>query len=713
MTTRFPFIFGAQYYRAPTPEPACWEGDLRHMRELGFNAVKFFVQWRWSHRGEDQFYFDDLDRLMDLAGANGLGVTLNLLMDMSPTWLFRAFPDAKQIDARGHVVEPYAVGHRTIGGHPGPCYRHPGALAARQLFVGVVVEHFRGHLALSMWDVWNEPELSFQQRNPDVRTLVCYCPHCHRGFVEWLREKYTDLDRLNAVWGRCYQGWEEVEMPRTTGAITDFVDWREFHLDTLTAEATWRLRLIEQLDPHHGRYLHVVPVWFNAVTCVDDFAVAEPCEVFAATMSGAPVATIQAVSAARGKLCYNVESHLNHGSLNMHQPMVEREALLRDFLPQIGLGIKGFLFWQYRPEVLGNEAPAWGLVRLDGSDRPVTHAARDFWHALRPYADALLHAHPPHPRVGIWKSRKNEIFHFCIQDTVQTLNAAIDAYTQALYWRSIPVEYVSGQRLATGELDGLALLIMPCGYYVTDDEAGALDRWVRAGGVLLAEAHLAGYNASTGRHSRVVPGAGLAESWALREVESTSSHHLKLDQRSAVDRALPDDVRKALDAFGATGGRYYPIRLANGEIVWGAHRYAELAGTSLTPEGSFMGAAACLASVTLGRGRVFYCGTHFGQAAERSDAGLQAMLSKALDAASIGPPRNLDAELPGTVHLDLLAGESKERFVVAISRADRAQTIALEGHERWRGLFTGAVWNVNGRTRCHLSARFADLFLLE
>ncbi len=75
-------------------------------------------------------------------------------------------------------------------------------------------------------------------------------------------------------------------MPRVTGSITDFVDWREFHLDTLTEEAQWRLDCVAQLDPAHGRYLHVVPVWFNAVTCVDDFAIARPCEVFAATMNG-------------------------------------------------------------------------------------------------------------------------------------------------------------------------------------------------------------------------------------------------------------------------------------------------------------------------------------------------------------------------------------------------------------------------------------------
>ena len=76
---RFPFLFGTQYYRAPTPEPELWQADIN-----------------------------------------------------------------------GHTIEPYAVDHRSIGGHPGPCYRHPGALAARERFVAVAVQHFRNHSALHM-----------------------------------------------------------------------------------------------------------------------------------------------------------------------------------------------------------------------------------------------------------------------------------------------------------------------------------------------------------------------------------------------------------------------------------------------------------------------------------------------------------------------------------------------------------------------------------
>ena len=709
---RFPFIFGSQYYRAPTPEPECWETDFQNMRELGFNEVKFFVQWRWSHRAPDRFYFDDLDRLMDVAARHGVGVTLNILLDMSPLWLFDRHRDARQIDNSGHTVEPYVVGHRSIGGHPGPCYNHPGALADRQRFVTTAVEHFRGHPALHMWDVWNEPELCFPQRNPNLANMVCYCPHCRTAFLGWLRAKYGELDRLNAVWGRCYEAWEQVEMPRDPGSVTDFIDWREFHLDTMAREAAWRLEMVRQLDTAHGRYLHVVPnSFFSTVTCADDFAMAENGEVFAATMNGGPGTFQHVLSAGRGKVCYNVESHINFGGADMHQRRLGLSDVLRDFLPQVGAGIKGFLFWQYRPEVLGLESPAWGLVKPDGSARPVTDAVRRFWATLRPYAAELRKASPAPASIGLWRSRKNEIFHFCSQGRVGAFNAAIEAYIQALYWDSLPHRLINDRMLAAGELDGLRLLIMPNGYYVTQEEADALDRWVRAGGVLLCEAHLAGYNGSTGRHSRVLPGCGLAESWGIHETDSTSSFHLRPDRGSSFDTdALSDDVRKALKEFGASGGEFYPIRLADGRLVLGAHRYAELAGEGLVPLGSFDSRAPCLARKAAGKGTVFYCGTNFGQAAERDPAGIEAMVRMAVAAGGIEPVAGLRADEPGTVHVDILSEGRNPRFAVVINKVDREVTVFLKGQGRWRGLFSGLAWELEGETRVAVPAGFAELF---
>jgi beta-galactosidase len=717
----YPFIFGAQYYRAPTPEPECWKEDFQHMQELGFNAVKLWVQWRWSQRQPDAFLFDDVDQLMGLAQQHGLQVTINTIFDVSPLWLFEHYPDARQVDASGHTIEPYTVSHRQIGGHPGPCYNHPGAREMRQRFMGEVIDHFKAYPALAMWDVWNEPEQAFQQRTPDMRTLVCYCPHCRRGFVEWLQRKYSDLARLNQVWGRCYTAWEQVELPYNGGTITDFVDWREFHLDTMTAEAAWRLEMVKQHDPAHVRYLHVVPnvmSVFNSVTCVDDFALAEHCEVFAATMNGGPILATQVTSAARGKVCYNVESHINHGCTDLHQRQLDLPDVLKDFLPQLGLGIKGFLFWQYRPEVLGFESPAWGLVGLDGHDRPVTRAVKTFWDTLRPHVDALNRAMPAEPQVGIWKSRRNEIFHFATQGSLQPLIDDVETYIQALYWHNTPFRIISEGMLEREELNGTRLLIMPACYYVSEAEAAALDGWVRRGGVLLNEAHLAGYNATMGRHSRVLPGVGLAAAWGLREMDSTSSYHLHLAQPQALRAAVTEDVRKALQDFGTLGGSDFPMTLADGTLAWGAHRYATLAGDGLTSEATFDGMHPCVVSKPVGKGWVLYCGTNLGQAAShQGQQSFMPLLNKALLRAAIHPTADAHAEQAGAVHVDMLYSETNSTrravFAVVMNRTNEPQIVTLSAHGLWRGLYSGADWLLNGPTQIRVPAGFNDLFVVE
>jgi beta-galactosidase len=714
--SQYPSIFGSQYYRAPTPEPECWAADMARMRELGFSAVKLFVQWRWSHRAPDRLYFDDLDRLMDLAGQNQLAVTLNTLLDMSPLWLFDRYPDARQISNAGEVIEPYAVGHRSIGGHPGPCYNHPGALEERKRFMAAVFDHFRGHPALSAWDVWNEPEQSFQSRVPDVRTLVCYCPHCRAGFANWLQAKYGTVERLNEVWGRCYEGWGQVELPRTSGAILDFVDWREFHLDTMTAEAAWRLSMAREHDLLHPCYLHVVPnvmTCFSSVTGVDDFALAEHCDLFAASMNGTPPTLAQVVSAARGKTVYNVESHLNYGSLAMHQRRLGLQDVVADFVPQIGAGVRGFLFWQYRPETLGMEAPAWGIVKPDGSDRPITGAVAQFWAAVGPHAKALLAGRAEQPAIGIWKSRRNEVLHFAMHGSLAALVQSVEAYIEALYWRSYPFRIISERMLAEGNLGGLRWLILPSPYGLTEGEAGALDRFLKAGGVVLCEAHLGGYNLTTGRHSRTVPGCGLAEAWGLREADSTSSYHLRLAERVAFDGAMPDDVRKALEAFGTSGGPFFPIRLADHHFAWGGSRYAALEGAGLTTEGSFDGAETCIGWQQVGQGHVLYCGTNLGEGAARGNDGLLRLVAACCAKAGITPTLGASAGTPGTVHVDLLGAAGGPQFLAVTSRADRAQALRLRGTGRWRGLFSGLEWALDGETDVQMPARLADLFVPE
>jgi beta-galactosidase len=654
---------------------------------------------------------------MDLATKYQLRVTLNTIFDVAPVWLYERFPDAKQVRCDGSVVEPQATPSRQIGGFPGPCYRHPRALAERRRFMRALLEHFRTHPALDMLDVWNEPEQDGLDRAPSMPRTVCYCAHCREAFVDWLRSKYRDLALLNRVWGRNYTDWSAVELPRSPRAtFVDFVDWREFHLDGMTREARWRLELARELAPGHVAYLHVVPNTmrtFNAVTGVDDFAIGREGEVFAGTgLAGAAYST-ELISAARGRTTYNVECHINRGQTSLHQHIIRLPDLCRELIPQVGIGIRGFLFWQFRPEVLGAESPAWGLVRPDGSPRPATDAAREFWARLRPHADRLLTCSSPVPAVAIWRSRKNEIFSFASDGDLTPLADAVEAYTNALYWSSIPCRYVSSDMIEADELAGVRLLVMPQAYYLTEPEAAAIDRWVRAGGVLLCEAHLGGYNGTTGRHSRRVPGCGLAERWGFHELDSTAAVHLdRSPGRDASTGAMAPEVRQAFERAGVTGGRYFPITLRGGRPLAGCERFAILDGEGLTVEGRYAGDVPVIVSKPIGAGRVIYGGTDLGQGAAKLPDGFRDLVKLALDAAGVAPVLGSHTDEPETVRVDVLGGTAATpAFITMLNRTGRTQVVHLTGAGRFSGLYSGLELDLEADTTLRLPQDFADLFV--
>ena len=691
-----PFIFGAQYYRAPTPEQDCWETDLRRMHELGFNHVKFWVQWRWSHRAPERFYFEDTDRLMDLAHRYGLSVTLNTIFDVAPSWVLNAFPDSFPVTADGQSVYPRTYCFRQIGGFPGPCLSHPEAAQARMLFLKTVVERYANHPAMGMWDVWNEPEQNFTYRAPVVEKLTCYCAHCRAGFIQWLEEHYVSLEALNAIWGRCYESWEDVELPKNPETIKDFVDFRRFQLSAMTKEAKARIDCVKQTDPTHTTYLHVVPHTlriFNALTGVDDFAMADLCDVFASTTNGGAVWPNQLTSAARGKTCYNVESHLNAGQTSLHQRELHLDDILTDLLPQIGAGISGFLFWQYRPEVLGTESPAWGLVKPDGTDRPITLALQEFGKKLAPYMEDLSASRPESAEVGIWKSNRNEIFQFTIDGGLDKLADNIEGYRIYFRQRNIPTRYINDTLLEDGDLEGIKLLILPDCYYLCEAETQALDRWVHAGGTLLCEAHLAAYNDSTGRHERSVPGAGLAKAWGIHEEDTTASIHLQETTPGHNTMGMNPDVQKTLGAN--TGGKFFPITLLDGETLFGADTCARLAGDRMIPLGWNEGHPV-IASVSVGTGTVFYCGTHLGSGLSLSPQGADALLTRIIKAAEITRRDLIQAD--DGIQADLLFKDNQPAFIILHNAGNNPASVNIQTKGTWHGLYKGNVLSLDKST---------------
>ncbi|MHB1000398.1 MAG: beta-galactosidase [Armatimonadota bacterium] len=688
----FPFIYGAQYYRAPTPDSTHWAEDLKRMADNGFNAVKFWAQWRWTHRTPDTFYFDDLDTLMDLAAQNGLKVTINVLFDVAPNWIFDTYPDCTMVTSAGHSVEPRTGNCRQIGGYPGPCFNHAESLDARKEFLRKVVERYASHPAMGMWDVWNEPESCYLFRDPKEDMLVCYCPRCHAGFIDWLKECYGTIEHLNSVWGRCYSDWKELELPRGQSVLTDMVDWRIYNIDVLAGEARWRLKTAKSIDPVHPVYLHPVPntlTIFNPITGVDDFKMVEDCDCFAGTTNGIPSATVQTVSSGQGRVCYNVESHLRYGCTSMYPKQLVMKDFADCFVPQIGLGIRGFLHWQYRCEVLGGESPAWGLLDINGKPGVSHKGASEFWQRVMPFAEKLMTAPVETPEVAVFKSTANEIFHWCMYGSMMPLAEDIEGFTQLLYRSNARFSYVNDDIVVNGLPDSVKVLIVPNCYAMYQPVADALIKWVQDGGTLICEAHTGGYNLTTGRHSLDMPGLGMSDAFGLREVNATAAVHLGITGTADLGDGLSSDLQKAISAFGFAGGEVLPIITKDNEMLWGWSRYTELEGDGIEPIASLPGRSTCTASKRVGKGTIYYIGSLAGKMwMHPGSPGLDTLVESAMKSA--GLPANSDRFpwAPKNLRVDLL--QTTDGTAIALSnRGGQEVEFDVRCDEPMTGIYTG------------------------
>ena len=575
MNKEYPFIYGAQYYRAPTPHKDRWAEDLKAMKNAGFSDVKYWAQWRWTCRKEGEYYFDDLDTLMNLAQEIGLRVTINVICDVCPSYIYKKYPDCRPVDIHGVTLPETEVSCRQIGGYPGPCYNHGEAFKERMDFIKVLVERYANHPAMFMWDMWNEPEHNLKMRAPKFDNIFCFCDNCKRAFGSWLEEKYKNIENLNDIWGRCYNDFSEIELPRTGETIGDFTDYRLFALDTMAKEADARVLLAKSIDKNHVVYLHPVPNTgdcFNSLTGVDDFKMSRNCDCFAGTTNGFPTQPLQTVSSAKGKVAYNVESHLRYGSAAMYPKELGADDFLNVFIPQVGLGIKGFLHWQFDGETLGVESPAWGL---NGNDISL-NGAKVAGEKLRNFFDkGLLSAYPKPAEIAIYKSSSNDLVQFCINQNMDDLINATNAYTKAFYALNGNISYVNDEEVINGLDENIKVLVMPYVYALTPKIAKAIYDFVEKGGILLTDAHLGAYNCDTNRIAMGM-GCGISELFGIKEVHVTHACHLPKENNIVKNHKAEEesDVSKAMKSFGNVGGDEFLVQAGNVNLL-GFKRYAE------------------------------------------------------------------------------------------------------------------------------------------
>lgn len=682
--------FGAQYYRAPTPDRTDWERDLKNFAAQGFNTIKIWAQWRWNNPSEEAYDFSDLDVLMDLAQENKLKVVINTIFDVAPAWFYQKYPESLMITADGRAVQPQATAYRQIGGAPGPCYHHEAGIEARKSFLVKTVEHFKNHPALYVWDLWNEPELTCGiYREPIQADMVCYCDRCAGKFKNWLQRKYGDITALNRHWGRNYQDFEQVELPRSGAVFADMIDWRVFFSQVLNNELKMRAQAAKSVDTLHPVMVHTVPIFLNAVNaCNNDFELARYVDLFGNSARNDPFPAAMSRCCAAGKKAWSAEIHAIGGDTFGRPNFPSFEEMKSYILAAYAQGLKGFLYWQYRAETLGREAPAWGLTTIGGQQTPWLESARKICRVLQENAVLLNPAKPVPARIAVVNGFKNQIFNWCASDKVDLYVNSVMGLFHAAYDAGYNVDVVEPGMMTMEAMKQYQVVLLPFPYYIEEKTALLLKQWVAEGGMLISEALFGSVNGDLVRHVPSVPGFGFDEVFGATEGTVYTASSFK----NAYDTAWS----------AAAGEQMIPIDLETetGGTLPGYYFCEELNAIEDQVLGHFVNGAAAVVDNWYGAGRAVWLGTLIGASYHlKHQPEIRDFLADLL--AQSGVQKVVEADQP-EIRADILTDEDggKTALVLqnraSVEKAVRLTSALFNGKISCTDLFTQAVYPIAG-----------------
>ncbi|MEK6795790.1 MAG: beta-galactosidase [Spirochaetota bacterium] len=393
------FIYGTQYYRAPTPLPSEWSTDMDGMKAAGLDAFQIRIQWRWNERTEGQYRFDDVDELFDLAEKNGHSVIVKFLMETAPDYIFKNYGGTR-IGLDGIPLSPGAHGAYYVGGW-WPCFDNPDVIRFAERFVRVFAERYKSRKNLLFWNIWNEP----------VSRPIgeCSCEHSRSAYRAWLTKRYGTIESLNDTFGKCWGSFDTIDPPGMAYDYAELFLWRTWSLSAVAARLSFMYAAVKSADSGHPIMSHV-----GACSVVQDVAQgSDDVQNSAAVDFYGMSYTVYSVGSVRSQaipfmLCDWMRSvspyfwayELYPDWRNWGKPCSIEDYRFK-VLSALAGGSKGLLYWQYRSERLGNEDDLSGLVNIDGSFRGITHECAHISSVIKKHGDLLMRANVVDDPIGI------------------------------------------------------------------------------------------------------------------------------------------------------------------------------------------------------------------------------------------------------------------------------------------------------------------------
>ena len=614
---------GPQYYRPPFPVSKFWKDDIAKIKDSGFNCLQLWVMWSWVEAKPGIFNFDDYDRIIDCAEANGLNVVLSTIAEIHPYWIHRVTPNCELVTNLGHKVVSENRNECHHGLTPGGCFDHPEVWKRMSGFIRETALHYKNRTNIAGWDAWNELRWNVQADGP-----VCYCRHTVKRYREWLEERFGSLDCLNKDWIRRYESWEDVLPGKTTyRPFTSIMSFAHFLTWRSNRHAEDRYRIIKDVHPDkvvtaHGPspcMLYVGDAHIDqALNRGNDWFIADKldgigCSSFPAWWSDMRHADYtmhmeMIYSAARGKRFWVSElqgGRSNYG-FGVHNPVraVDQQRWIWN---SIACGADTVLLWCWRDEVFGSESNGFGFIGNDGYAAERIAAMRHTGKLLKVHADLIENYKPAHAEVAIFFSPQTYYLYWAQEASAQKPLSSIRGFCKALIRHSVPFKIVEEEHLE--ELEGVKILFLPRMTVLDDGVREKLKRFVMAGGTLYCEAETGAWDSK-----------GIFR-YPDERFPGIASGVAEIGRRQVPKNPV----------FSAKfAGRTYKLKASHLLSPWRAPKEQTIAKFA-TGEG------AMLAQVNLGKGRLLLCGTYLGEEYDKACySGFEKLVLKLVEEAGAG-----------------------------------------------------------------------------
>jgi beta-galactosidase len=309
----------------------------------------------------------------------------------------------------------------------------------------------------------------------------------------------------------------------------------------------------------------------------------------------------------------------------------------------------------------GYESGGYGLIELDGTLTPRSRRAGSIAAILNRHAEFFLKANPAPAEAAILYNPSAHLVGGEQSGGIRGgVRDSLFGYYRPFFERNVPVDFVHVMDLEKGDWGKYKLLIVPYAVMLSTRAAEEIQRFVAAGGRVLAEARTA-WNNEHGWATDVIPGGGLDKTFGCRELEVRPRAKSTLRLKST----LTQKNDKAVAASPEIAGALYE------EVLQTTEPSAKVVGI-------FGDGSPALVSNRSGKGETLFAGTFLGVANEsQPSAGFQQLMDQVLEWAGIGAPVSVrPTASESNLEIRLLEG-SQGKLILVFNRDSSEKSFQL------------------------------------